>query len=161
MTTSNQKPRTALAVACSLVLLTALAACGKKDEGQTVGQQLDSAVAKTEQAAAEAKAKTENTVEKAGEAIKSAAETAEIKGEKTAANAATLMDDVAITASISADLAKDPDLSALKINVDTKDGKVTLNGPAPTAAAKEKASAIAKLVSGVKSVDNKLVVKAS
>ena len=69
------------------------------------------------------------------------------------------MDDIGITASISSQFAKDPDLSAIKIDVDTKNGAVTLNGPAPTAAAKDKASTIAKAVKGVISVDNKLMVK--
>ena len=71
------------------------------------------------------------------------------------------LDDVSITTSVSAEIAKDNDLSVLKINVDTKDGAVTLNGSAPTDAAREKAGSIAKAVKGVHSVDNKLVVKAS
>ena len=73
---------------------------------------------------------------------------------------AAKVDDAAITASVTAGLAKDPDLSAIKINnVDTKGGVVTLNGPAPTAAAKARAEDIAKGVEGVSSVDNKLEVK--
>ncbi len=143
----------------SLAMLLALGACGKKDE--TVGQKMDSAVAKTEQVAGEAKAKTEASLEKAGDAMKNATQSAEAKGAKTADTVGGKIDDAAITASISADLAKDPDLSAIKINVDTKNGVVTLNGPAPTAAAKEKATTIAKAVKGVSSVDNKLVIKAS
>ena len=69
------------------------------------------------------------------------------------------VDDAAITASVSAGLAKDPDLSAIKINVDTKGGAVSLKGPAPTAAAKARAEEIAKGVQGVTSVDNQLEVK--
>jgi osmotically-inducible protein OsmY len=71
------------------------------------------------------------------------------------------IDDAAITASVSGGLAKDPDLSAIKINVDTKAGVVTLNGPAPTAAAKDKATEIAKKVKGVIAVNNQLIIKAS
>ena len=156
---SPRMQRTALAVTCSLVLLTALAACGKKDDNQTVGQKLDTAVAKTEVAAAEAKAKAETSIGKAEDAVKDAAQKAEASGKKTADSVATTIDDVAITASITAELAKDPDLSAIKINVDTKSGKVTLNGPAPTAAAKDKATLLAKAVKGVVSVNNMLVVK--
>lgn len=155
--TTFSRAKTATAVSAIAVLL-ALGACGKKDE--TVGQQLDSAVAKTEQAAAEAKAKAEASVEKAGDAMKNATQSAEASGSKTMDTLGAKIDDATITASISADLAKDPDLSALKINVDTKNGSVTLNGPAPTAAAKDKATSIAKAVKGVSSVDNKLVVKA-
>ncbi len=156
--TMNSHPARGAFVVGSLALLMALGACGKKDE--TVGQQVDSAVAKTEQVASDAKAKTEASLEKAGDAMKSATQSAEASGSKTADAIGAKIDDAAITASISADLAKDPDLSAIKINVDTKNGMVTLNGPAPTAAAKEKASTIAKAVKGVSSVDNKLVVKA-
>lgn len=150
----------ALAISCSLVLLTALAACGKKTDDQTVGQKLDTAVAKTEQAALDAKAKAETSMGKAEDAMKDAANKAEASGKSTADKVANTMDDVSITTAVSAEFVRDPDLSALKINVDTKNGSVTLNGPAPTLAAKEKATTIAKAVKGVTSVDNKLVVKA-
>ena len=149
-----------MALSCSLVLLTALAACGKKNDDQTVGQKLDTAVAKTEQAAADAKAKAETSMGKAEDAMKNAANKAEASGKSTADKVASTMDDVSITTAVSAEFVKDPDLSALKINVDTKNGSVTLNGPAPTLAAKERATTIAKAVKGVTSVDNKLVVKA-
>ena len=155
----TRRSGTALTVSCSLVLLTALAACGKKDESQTAGQKLDTAVAKTEQAAVEAKAKAETSLGKAEDAMKDAAQKAEASGKKTADSVGATIDDVAITASISAELAKDAELSAIKINVDTKNGSVTLNGPAPSAAAKEKATVIAKAVKGVTSVNNMLVVK--
>ena len=144
---------------CSLVLLIVLGACGKKDDSQTAGQKLDTAVAKTEQAAADAKAKAESAVGKAEDAMKNAAQKAEASGKKTVDSVGVTIDDVAITASISAELAKDAELSAIKINVDTKNGGVTLNGPAPSAAAKEKATALAKAVKGVTSVNNMLVVK--
>ena len=150
---------TAAAAAGSLVLLVALGACGKKDDEQTVGQRLDSAVAKTEQAATEAKAKTEASMAKAGDAIKEETQKAEAAGKATAASVSTTVDDIAITASVSSEFAKDADLSAIKINVDTKNGAVTLIGPAPTAAARDKATTIAKAVKGVTSVDNKLIVK--
>ena len=171
------------ATAGSLLLLIALGACGKKDEGQTVGQKLDSAVAKTEQAAAdvkvkteqaaaeakvkteqaaaEAKVKTESSMAKAGEVIKEQTEKVEAAGKAGAAKVSATIEDVAITAAISSQFAKDTELSAIKIDVDTKNGAVTLNGPAPTAAAKDKASTIAKAVKGVTSVDNKLIVKPS
>jgi len=152
---------TPLLVASSLALVLALSACGKQDDGKTAGQQLDSSIAKTEQAAAEAKAKTESTLAKAGAALKDATQNAESSAKDVASKAAEKMDDMAITAAVSSGLAKDPDLSALKINVDTKNGAVTLNGSAPTEAAREKAGSIAKAVKGVNSVENKLLVKAS
>lgn len=142
-----------------LVLLASLAACGKSGDGQTVGQKLDSAVASTEQSAADAKAKAEASMAKAGDAIKDATQKAETSGSQTANSMAEAVDDAAITASVAAGFAKDADLSAIKIDVDTKNGKVTLYGPAASAAARERATTIAKSVKGVSAVDNKLVVK--
>ena len=156
----------------SLALVTALSACSKQEEPKTAGQQLDSAIAKTEQAAAEAKAKaeqsaaeakakTEQTFSNAGTALKNATESAESLAKEAAAKAGDKIDDLSITAAVSSGLAKDPDLSAFTINVDTKDGVVTLNGSAPTPAARDRATAIAKEAKGVHSVENKLLVKAS
>jgi osmotically-inducible protein OsmY len=47
----------------------------------------------------------------------------------------------------------------LKIDVDTKDGVVTLNGLADTAEAKERATKIAQDTKGVREVRNHLTVK--
>lgn len=159
-----------LLVLASLVL--ALSACSKQDDSQTAGQKLDSAIAKTGQAAeeaklqteksvAQAKAKTEETFANVGATLKNATENAESSAKGAASKAIEKMDDMAITTAISAELAKDPDLSALKINVDTKNGAVTMNGSAPTEAARERAGAMAKTFNGVQSVDNKLIVKPS
>lgn len=152
-------PFKALALACALVALAGLAACGKKDDTQTVGQKLDSAVTSTEQAATEAKAKAEASMSKAGAAMKDGAQKAETSGNNAAQAVTGSVDDIAITASVAAGFAKDADLSAIKIDVDTKNGNVTLYGPAPTSAARERATTIAKSIKGVASVDNKLVVK--
>ena len=149
------------ALTLSVVILAALSACGKKDDGQTAGQKLDAAVASTEKAAAEAKAKAEASMAKAGDAMKDAARKAEASGTITAGSLAGKANDAAITASISAEFAKDADLSAIKIDVDTKDGHVTLLGPAPTTAARDKATILAKSIKGVASVSNKLTVKSS
>lgn len=158
---NTKKTGRALALPCALVLFAALSACDRKNDDQTVSQKLDTAVAKTEQAATEAKARVETSMDKAEVALKDAASKAEVSGKSTTDTMASSMDDVSITTAVSAEFVKDPDLSALKINVDTKNGSVTLNGPAPTVAAREKAATLAKAVKGVKSVDNKLVVKGS
>ena len=62
-----------------------LAACGKKDEEQTVGQKLDAAVAKTEQAAADAQRKAEQVAEDAQRKTEQAMETTSAKVEDGAA----------------------------------------------------------------------------
>ena len=98
---------------------------------------------------------------KAGDAMKDATQKAEASGTKTVQSMAGKADDAAITASVSAEFAKDADLSAFKINVDTKNGNVTLNGPAPSAEARDKATKLAKSIKGVASVSNNLTVKPS
>lgn len=152
-------PRGVLAASCCVLLLAALGACSKTGESKTAGERVDSAVAKTEQAATDAKNKVESSLASAGDAMKRDAQKAEDSSKKMASSISSKVDDLTITASVSAALAKDPDLSAIKINVDTKDGNVTLNGPSPSAAAKDKATVLAKSVKGVTAVDNKLVVK--
>lgn len=137
-----------------------LSACGKNEE-PTVGQRLDSAVEKTEQAAADARVKAESTMQNAENKMEQSAANAEASAKQAATDAKGAIDDAAITAKVNASLAKDPDLSALKINVDTVNGKVTLNGPAPTTVARDRAETIAKAVDGVTAVNNQLVVSAS
>lgn len=68
------------------------------------------------------------------------------------------IDDAKIVTVVNADFVKDRELSAMRINVDSKQGNVVLKGIAPNAAAKERAETIAKGVNGVVSVDNKLTV---
>lgn len=156
----------------ALAIALALSGCKKPDDTQTAGQKLDSAIGKTEQAAAEArlkseqsgsemKAKTEEAFAKAGAVLKNATENAESSAKAAAGKSINKMDDMAITTAISAELLKDAEVKLLKINVDTKDGAVVLNGSVPTASARERAEAIAKTFSGVQSVDNRLLVKAN
>ncbi|KQP18491.1 hypothetical protein ASF43_10285 [Pseudorhodoferax sp. Leaf267] len=122
----------------ALALTLGLAACNRQTD-TTVGQKMDSAMAKTEQAAADTKQAAGNMVDKV-----------EAK-----------LDDAGITAAVNTELAKDPDLSAMKINVDTKSSVVTLTGPAPSADAKNRATTIAQGVKGVAGVNNNLEVRAS
>lgn len=126
-----------------------LAACSKTEDA-TVGQRLDSAVDRTEQAATDARIKAEAAMQSAGNKMEQGSQAAKEK-----------IDDATITAQVSAGLAKDPDLSAIKIDVDTVNGSVTLNGPATTPAAKQRAETIASAVKGVTSVNNQLTVTPS
>jgi hyperosmotically inducible periplasmic protein len=143
----NQRTTTALVLTVSVITL---AACGRSDE--TLGQKVDGAVSQTkeatQQATSQAATSVEKTLEKTSEAIK-----------ENSAQASTTFDDAAITTSINAGLAKDPDLSALKIDVDTKAGKVSLHGSAPSTQARDRALTIAQSVKGVISVDNQLTIK--
>ena len=153
----------------SLVVMFGLSACDKQDD-KTFGQKLDSAIAKTteaaaqaktktEQSAAQAKVKTEETFANAGAALKSATQKAESTVKEVAGKANEKMDDFAITTAVSSAIAKDTELSLLKIKVETREGIVTLEGTAATEISREKAGALAKTTRGVHSVDNKLIVK--
>lgn len=73
--------------------------------------------------------------------------------------AGAAVSDAKITASVNAELAKDPTLSAMKIDVDTSNGRVALKGTAPDAMARERATTLASSVSGVVSVDNQLEIR--
>ena len=66
--------------------------------------------------------------------------------------------DAAITVAVNAALAKDEQLSALRIDVDTVDGRVLLAGTAPNEAARERATALAQQVEGVRTVENRLAI---
>jgi len=152
------------ALAAAVALATGLAACNKNDQ-EAAKAEADSAIARTEQATrdaqtrmAEAASEARQATTEMGRDIRQSAEQAASDAKAAAASAGDAIDDVAITASVSAGLAKDLDLSALRINVDTQDGVVSLNGPAPSATAKERAETIAKAVKGVKSVQNHLTV---
>ncbi len=156
----HSSPASTAAVMVLLAATLGLTACGKQGEEKTAGQKLDSAIAKTTEAAAEAKAKAESGLSSAGTAMKDGAQKAETAIKGTATSAGEKMDDMGITAAVSAGLAKDSELSMRKIDVRTREGVVTLTGSAPTEAAREKAAALARGVKGVSSVDNQLIVKA-
>jgi len=163
--TDNPQRRTlmtpAFRLATAAALALTLAACGQPEQDATLGQKLDTAIAATEKKADELGERAEATADRAE--IKAG----EVAGDvKASANEATaqmgeFIDDAAITAAVSARLAGDPDLSAIKIDVDTRDGKVTLSGPAPTEAARARAAELAISVKGVQGIDNQLVVTPS
>lgn len=85
-------------------------------------------------------------------------ERAGTSGGATQRSAGEVIDDATITARINAQLAADPDLSALKINVDTNQGAVRLRGEVKSMALRRKAEEMARSIRGVKSVDNQLVI---
>jgi osmotically-inducible protein OsmY len=131
MNTIALRPTALIAAAVSAL---ALAAC---DDNRTVGQQIDSGVSSAERATADARQATKDAAGAAREQVA----------------------DASITTAINAEYAKDDRLSAIKIDVDTNDGRVTLTGSAPDTAAKDRATMLANNVKGVKTVDNKLDVK--
>ena len=152
--------RTHTRLACTgmaLAALLALAACNKTND--TPGEKLDNAIEKTQESASEAATSTGAAMENAAQDASAAAKDAGNAIKEGAANVEAALDDAGITTRIKADLAKDSELSALAINVDTKGGAVTLHGKAPNADAKARAEMLAKSVQGVTSVDNQLMVE--
>jgi hyperosmotically inducible periplasmic protein len=123
-----------------------LAGCSKSEQADAKASAGDTA-AKVEDKAREVKQDAAAGLEKAKVAAANATATA---GEK--------IEDAVITTSVKTELAKDADLSALKINVDTDAGRVALKGTAPSATAKDRATALAQGVKGVVSVDNQLSI---
>lgn len=69
--------------------------------------------------------------------------------------------DATITAKVKSKFVADDQLKAHEINVDTKDGVVTLRGSVQDPASKDHATQVAREVEGVTSVDNQLVVRSS
>lgn len=70
------------------------------------------------------------------------------------------LSDTEITTKIKAKITGDGDLSPFNINVDTKDGVVTLRGTVKSMDSKQEAERIARDTSGVKEVQNMLQVEA-
>jgi hyperosmotically inducible protein len=141
MTTSPCLRAAALAALATL----ALAACDRETTAQV---QRDTKVAGQ---------KVENALERTGQHIAAAGDKAQQK--IAAATTPQAMGDAAITASVKADILKDPDLSVLKIDVDTVNGVVTLKGVAKTADGKSRAEKLAGAIKGVKEVRNQLAVE--
>lgn len=70
----------------------------------------------------------------------------------------TAIDDTGISLKVKTALAADPALSAPRIEVTTTDGVVRLDGPAPDAAARDRATVLAGAPQGVRGVDNRLTL---
>jgi osmotically-inducible protein OsmY len=125
-----------LTITAAVAAMLTLSACDKRDD-QTVGQAVDKGVASAKAEMKDAKEATNDAAAKVG----------------------ALATDATITTRINAALVADDQLKALKINVDTKDGKVVLTGAAPDAGSRDRATAMAKAVAGVVDVDNRLTVQ--
>ena len=145
----------------AMALVLGLSACSKTVDESTTGQKVDATIAKVEQKTDAAMAKVEQKTDQAVAAVKSGVESAEASGSKAMDTTKVKIKDATITTSINAELAKDPTLSVLKINVDTANGRVALKGTAPDAMARDRATMLAQRVDGVVGVDNKLEIRSN
>lgn len=125
----------------------ALVAVVAMQDPRSVGTQLDDAVASVRDAGSQAGQAVIDTQAVAADASRNAV---------TGVGAA--IDDAGITAKVKAALAVDPGLSASRIEVSTGNGIVRLDGPAPDAAAKARATVLAAAPQGVHGVDNRLTL---
>ena len=92
------------------------------------------------------------------DAVKDTAHDAKVATENAASKTGEVITDAAITSEVKTKFLADTAVSGLKIDVDTKDGVVTLNGTVKSNAEANKAVAIARQSAGVKRVVNNLHV---
>jgi hyperosmotically inducible protein len=135
---------------CTVAAAVALVACDRPAQDPNAARQSDATVAQAERKAAEV-----------GADVRAAGSDAKQATGEAVDSMANKVGDAAITTMINAELARDHQLSALRVDVDTVDGRVTLRGDAPNANARDRATTLAQRVDGVKSVDNQLNIKAN
>lgn len=148
-----------------------------KDSGKTAAEKaadgVDKAADKSAEAVGTAAKETGKAVSKGaketGKAVdKAATKTADaVSGEsekakdsaaKAGSQTAATLSDAEITTAVKTKLLGDGKTPGLKIDVDTKDGVVTLSGDVASATEKSSATTIARGTKGVKGVVNKLTV---
>jgi hyperosmotically inducible periplasmic protein len=98
------------------------------------------------------------TAKNTGTAVGEGAEAGAKKVGSTAEKAGDKVEDASITAAVKMKFANDETVSASKIDVDTRNGMVTLNGTVSSQAEADRAVALARSVDGVKTVNNNLTI---
>jgi len=147
-------------------LVAALAGCSESEKAES-RKNVDTAVEKTEDATVAAARKAADLAEKARDntvnyfkspAVKEDVEAAKQALKNAGGKLGSTANDTAITASVSAAIARDPELGPRRIEVASNAGAVRLSGSAPSAEAKQRAEQIARNVNGVDKVDNQITV---
>lgn len=128
-------------IGISMLFVVGLTACEKPGPAETAGEKIDQTVDK-------AGTKMGEAVDKVGEKM----------GEQSE-KAGAAIDDAEITAKVKAAIFAEQGLKTLQIDVDTAKSVVTLNGTVDSQESSDKAKALASAVTGVKDVENHLVVK--
>jgi len=77
----------------------------------------------------------------------------------TGRTAGEIIDDSSIKGAIQGKIIDDPELGYLRIDVDSKQGNVTLTGYVPNKTAENRLIGLAKQVRGVKSVKSELIIE--
>ncbi len=87
------------------------------------------------------------------------AKDAKKEAQSTTQRAGEAVDDASVLAKIKSSMLRSPEVEGLDVNVDVKDGVVTLSGSADTQTERSSAEKIAKSADGVKRVENRITVK--
>ena len=148
-----------MSIACAVLL--GLSACSKQSVEKTPGQRVDAAIAKLGQETQTVVTQVEQKGVDALAAVKTGIDSAVATSPNVVRAAKVQLADATISASVKAELALDPQLSPLKIAVETNAGRVALRGAAPDAASRDRAAVLAQRVSGVLGVDNQLEVRSN
>jgi hyperosmotically inducible protein len=157
--TNTRRPRLLAAVAAAMAVA-ALAACNRPADDRTAREPAEPPIAKTERQpqGMQEDSKSPGASPSAAPNTGATPSTDATPTERAAKDVSDKVKDAAITTAVNAKLAQDKTLSAMRIDVDTVDGKVSLRGTAPDPTARQRATTLASAVDGVKSVDNQLVV---
>jgi hyperosmotically inducible protein len=81
------------------------------------------------------------------------------RAERAAGEGTAVLGDAGVTATVKAKLLADPDVSGLRLDVDTKDGVVTLTGNVATQAQEAEALRIARTTDNVRNVVDRITVE--
>jgi hyperosmotically inducible protein len=157
---------------CALLLagavLASLSACNDREAADSRAN-VDAAVEKSKDATVSAARKAADLADKARDNTVNYFKSPDVKQDVDAARQAlknaggalsSSANDTAITASVSAAIARDPELGPRHIDVASSAGTVRLSGSAPSSEAKTRAEQIARTVNGVDKVDNRITVTA-
>ena len=145
---TNPKIHRLSRLALVAALATVAVACTRTDENRPTGQRSDSVVSPSEQRADAAAASAREAARDAGQGARD-----------LAGDVASKAKDLAITAEVKVRLARDDQLQALSIDVDTANNQVVLRGNAPSTEARSRATELARGVDGVTEVRNELNVQ--
>lgn len=132
----------------------AVAACSPRDDGPTSEVNTSSAATRAASAKPQPRSAASGT---ADESRASSHDPTAMMGASPASGVSAAKD-AQITQQVKAELAAARDLSGARIDVDTRDGVVTLSGPVRTAAVKARASEIARTVQDVRDVNDQLTL---
>jgi osmotically-inducible protein OsmY len=158
MNTRMNKRTLALSTLGAVIAATALVGCQRNDLATTADRNANSTVAQADRKFDAARSDVAAGAHSAREGARETAQDVRQDAKVAADAIGDKVSDAVITTSVNGELAKDSKLSALRINVDTSAGNVTLHGSAPDEASRERASQLAANVKGVHKVDNQLQV---